>query len=261
MMISTTAHMSTMIPDTGEAAAPWTPADIDGAGLRFWYDGVGSVSGSALLDLSSNNMDMTKVGTVNTGTEQLNGIDVLQFVGGRYTSDGAASVWKYLHDGTANIIFFAVAKFGTVSSPEATYGLLGTDGGSSANIGVSMYYDDAGAQEDAFQIENARGTGGNFRTLLVVANKITANTWHLIGGRWDSNADVVTGEVDGVDIGGTPTGTGALTTSNPTNTLQLGAVGNSVVPLTGSVAEIFAFDSGSVGLSTARGYLQNKYAI
>lgn len=248
---------------SASAAAPaWTPADIDGAGLRWWYDGVGSVSGSNLLDLSSNNFDMSKTGTVNTATEQLNGIDVLQFVGGRYTAATAAD-WKYLHDGTANVWIMAVAKFGTSSNPGATYGLFGSDGGSTANIGVAFYYDDSGAS-DSVIVEISRGQSGAARAIMNEAGDLTPNTWHSLQLNLDANNGSANSriglQIDGVSPGGA-TGIGAVSTSNPTYTFQLGAVGNSVVPLTGAIAEIFAYDNGSVDEATAIGYLETKYGL
>lgn len=246
-----------------QTTSAWTPATID-ADLRFWYDGVGSVSGSTLLDLSSANRDLTKTGTVNTGTVSLNGINVLDFAGGRYTSGDAASTWKYMHDGTTAFTVVAVVKF----ADETTCGLFGTDAGGTANIGVSAYWDDAGATNNNFIFEITRGVSGPTNARYFAnrtATSLLADQWALITIQFDAG-NATLADRGGLRFNGggqtlSPQGSGAVSTANPSFTFQLGAAGNSVVPLTGQIAEIFAYNSAAATIADAEGYMDTKYAL
>jgi hypothetical protein len=189
---------------------------------------------------------------------------VLEFVGGRYTAASAGTLHKYMHDGTAELYVVAAVKFGITSNPATFYGLYGNDGTSSSNHGVSAYYEDGGAVNDRFTADIAAGVGGNYRRLSTTNNVLTANVWHVVRvglspGEAIANNRLGT-HVDGVNVT-SGSGTASLSTSNPTYAFQIGATGNSVGPLTGSIAEIFCYDDATADEAVAEAYLTDKYGI
>ncbi len=169
-----------------KAAAPvispaWTPANLfldEDEGVWFdpsdlssmFQDSGGDVPVSAdgdpvglIRDKSGNGLHAIQVTDVNrpiyrtNGTHHwLEGGDQLRLI-----VPGSASTMAYLHDGSG--VFVAVAaSMGDSYNPGATYGLVGTNGGSSSNRGMEIRYDDrsGASRNDALGAQIANGIQG-----------------------------------------------------------------------------------------------------
>lgn len=240
---------------TASATAPWTPAELDGISLKAWYDAsdtatitdAGSGAVSAWADKSSNNFDLSQAtGGVRptTGAATLNGLNVLTFAGD-YIDAASAADWKFLHDGTEHCVV-AVVKFGTTANPAAAYGLFGTNGAGSGNIGATGFFDDRGGiYEEGVRHMITRGVGGSSVVLNESANAfdtVPANEWGIVtilgdadNGAGSGRSSIIVNRGFAIALN---TATNPVSASNPTYVLSIGSTGNAVLPLTGWVAEL-----------------------
>lgn len=247
--------------DSVVAVSGWTPAD---ATLAFWYDGVDSVSGSSLLDLSGNGLTLTKSGTVTTGGSPLNGHNTLQHAGGYYSGATAAD-WKFLHYNAVTTIL-AVVKFGNSSNPGTFYGLLGSNGTSSGNVGVSVYYDDDAAN-DRLSIQITRGSIGLPVRSVLRNDAVTPNGWHLLLFTFDPATSTYAARIRNVQIDDdtpamTESGTATESSSNPSTAMALGATNAAGVgALTGGIAEIVGVVGVGDDVIATFNYLNTKYGL
>ena len=275
----------------------WTPAQlssycwIDFSDTTRLYDatsgGSNVTSGTGIAraeDKSGNGRHFTQstAGARPTYTSnRQNSLGAAVYDGGDWlTSSSAASVWKLLHSTTTTV--FVVVKSGTTSNPTAAYAWYGSDGGSSANAGVTAIYDNRGTitgQTNAWNGRIARGvvntltatavdisaTPQNFRTEF--RSILTANTFQFYAIRMAPGAataaDRLKIAVNGASFVGNQAETSALSTSDPTYTLQLGAHGNSGFPLTGDYSEFLVFDSqlSTTNQQLVEGYLAWKWGL
>lgn len=180
-----------------------------------------------------------------TGATTLNSKNVIDFAGDYLTSTVAASTWNFLHNGTKYRVY-AVVKLGTISDPDAFYVVLGTSGGgASGNRGVVLSFDDRVSVPRNERLVHAvsRGTAGTFNTENISADGFCApNTPLMAGVRADpSNATAASRSTLVLNDDTTASNnaaTGSASASNATYTLQIGAGGNAVGPLTGYIAEL-----------------------
>lgn len=244
------------------AGGDWTPADAD---LRFWYDGVDSVDGSNLLDLSGNGLTLIKSGTVTTGGSPLNGYNTLQFGGAGHYFDADAADWTFLHYNAVTTVLMVV-KVGNTSNPSNWYGLFGTNGTSSAQRGVSLYYDDISPASDKIVSSITRGVSTSFVRAASADNAITPNDWQLIVITFDPANATVGDRIRNIQIDDTsPTMSEAGTatqSSSVSGMFNLGASGTSTAPgkLVGGIAEIVGLN-GTTDLADTFNYLNTKYAL
>ena len=124
-------------------AAPFTPSSI--AGLKLWLDASDtatiSLSGSAVTqwtDKSANAYTFTQATAANqpvSGTATQNGKNVMVYsTNDSLAGTSAASVWKFLSDGSTYSIFFA----GKTTSTTTQQISLSTYSGSGFSIGVQV---------------------------------------------------------------------------------------------------------------------------
>jgi hypothetical protein len=271
-----------------EKEIPWTPEEISTA---LWLDAADSStiteSGgavSAFSDKSGNSRNFSQATTSmqpTTGVSTKNGLNVLDFAANCLTSDDTPSVWKFLHDATKSSVF-AVAQFGDIANPEAVYPLMGTSAGTSGNAGYAVGYEDrpvvTGAN-DASMIQVGNGSaqlygrvvwnfGGTDNPIATEFNNlIPAGQFNVVGWLTDpGNATPAARgktSVNGGNLLGNNEWSATLSTANPTHTLQIGAFGNNVLPMTGKVAEIIIV-SGLVDTDTRQkieGYLAWKWGL
>lgn len=261
------------LPQLASSGRFWTPANMTTA---LWLDANDSstltLSGSAVTqwnDKSGNSRNFSQ----GTGSLRpfvtaggLGGLQVVEFAGDYLTSGAAASTWAFMHN-TLRCSILAVAKFGTGSNPNTFYGLLGTSATSSSTVGVSVYYSDESPNNDALLASVSRGAGGAFTSTATHNDTLVANTPVLFC--VDSDPAIATAAPRlTVNINGTAQGqvnalTNAASASNPTYTLQVGATGNNVGPLTGYIAELIV-TSGNVSPENkqrAEGYLAHKWGL
>lgn len=207
-----------------------------------------------------------------------NGLGVASGDGGDWlTSVSAASVWNFLHNSTSTV--FIVNKNGTVSNPTAVYGWLGTNAGTSSNIGWSIAYDDRAlltGLTDAFNC-NCTAGGGVFPFRSVASDGasvvtdfrdvITPNQVGLFSVRSDpanaTAASRVKLAVNGGILVGNNQMTGAVTASNATFTLQIGTNGNGNIPIAGNYCEVVIFNSllSTENQQLMEGYLAWKWGL
>jgi hypothetical protein len=174
-----------------------------------------------------------------------------------------------LHDATGSSVF-AVATFGTTADPNTAYGLYGNNGGStSSNIGASVFYDDRASvsRNNALAHLIGRGLGSNPVSIQSFQDSTTANAANVLVILGDpSNATLADRSLIAINGGAgqkANTSSETLSTSNPTFIFQVGALGNNVGPLAGSLAE-FVIVSGVVSPTTRQrieGYLAHKWGL
>lgn len=200
-----------------------------------------------------------------TGVSTLNGLNVLDFAGDYLTGQNT-NEWKFLHDGTTYLIG-AVWKPSTTSDPGDRYGLLGSALGST-DIGFCIRYDDDSPENDAIEYFVNRGVSGQ-RPIDVVANDVfAAATFQMFTSIADpDNATAANRLAYFINGGGANAGntnTFAVSTSNPTYPLQIGAAGDDNTPLTGSIAELVIVsgaDATEGNRQLIRDYLNAKWDV
>jgi hypothetical protein len=205
-----------------------------------------------------------------TNATTLNGLNVIDFAADYLTSADTAATYKFLHDGTDYLIC-VVAKFGTVSDPNAQYSLLGTVGGLSANVGNWYVYDDRTEEGRNEQVGSFiyRGVSGSqvlgFRTS---SGYLAANTFAVLTNFFDPNNATAANRwslyLNGGSATASNTDTNAVSTANPSYTLQIGAGGNNNFTMTGSIAELVIVsgaDATDGNRVIIRDYLNLKWGV
>lgn len=170
---------------------------------------------------------------VYDGTKALTSADATYFQPIYFSSAG---------DSDVNGTVYFVAKFGTISNPNAAYGLYGNGQGSSASKGVAMLYDDRLSQSrnNAFVLFTGKGTAGTFNILVANDNKITPNTLFCGCVQYDlskAGDAKVKFSINGVDQAIASVTYNASASNPPSFNFQLGAIGNNSLILVGEVAD------------------------
>jgi hypothetical protein len=245
-------------------------------GARAWYDAsdtttVAVTSGlvDSVTDKSGNGLTLTASSTSRpTYTSGgLNGKNIFTYDGGDCLTAASAAPWRFLHDSTGSSVF-TVWKPGTSSDPNAVYGLLGTNGSSSVNTGISLFFDDRlSLSRDnrlvTFVTDNTTNWVVNTST---ADNFATPNANQICG--WVLNPSATASARSSVRVNGgtasqTNTDSFAPASVNPTFPLQIGALGNNTALLLGSIAEVVIF-AGVVSDSNRQrieGYLAWKWGL
>jgi hypothetical protein len=246
----------------------WTPAVLRPA---LWLDAadlstISTATGvSQLRDKSGNGRDFTQ----GTGVTQptltpngLNGRNVLSFNGSQWlTSVSAASTWNFLHNTNGSSVF-AVWKAGNIADPNAIYGLMGTNAATSANIGTYIAFDDrASAPRNNGVLTQVSGGGSASVSAASADNLMPANTpvilSHLIDPNNGTPANRSFVRVNKT-LSQVNTQLIAPSASNASFALQIGALGNNIVPLVGYIAEIVVL--ASVASTTVRQQIEGHLA-
>jgi len=232
----------------------WTPAVL----LPYaWWDAAdyGTISVSTGVsewrDKSGNGKTLSQATTANQPTltqNALNGLPVITFDGTNdVLSVATASDWTFLHNSTGSTLI-AVVKAGTTSNPNAIYSLIGNNGGSSANTGYAVWFDDRSVvpANDRLACFITNGTAGAASVLNYNDNVFSFNAPHVVSFVSDpSNATASSRQFAYIDSGfavNSNTLTNAVSTSSPTYDLQLGSNGASSLFYSGYMAEICIFN-------------------
>jgi hypothetical protein len=198
----------------------------------------------------------------------LNGKAELTFGGSQWlTSSSAASTWSFLHNATGSSVF-GMWKPGTTSDPNAVYGFAGTCAGSSSNVGVFLSYDDrvSISRNNKLNVFVSNNAGGTPIDAPSADNFVTPNAYQTVGYVLNPSASASTRSsirVNGGTASETNTQTATPTDVAPTFTLQIGALGNNVAPLTGGLTELVIV-SGIASTDTRQrieGYLAWKWGL
>lgn len=255
-------------------AAPFAPDNI--AGLRLWLDADdsatitasgGVVSQWRSKDANTRTFSQATAGLrPTTGATSQNGRNTIAFASDALVGDAAASVWKFLHDGTPHTLF-AVFKPGNVANPNDDYAVLVTGTGSGSS-GISLLWQDNsafGTNERVNHIVN------NTSTPRVVINQsadafMPANVHSLLTITADPNNGTATARSSMKVNSGAPvannTQTGTPSSANPSFSLLLGTNGTGAY-WTGELAEILVYEaaltSGQIG--DVQAYLAAKWGL
>jgi hypothetical protein len=250
--------------------ALWTPAEITTA---LWLDAADSGTITLVDDKVSHWDDKSGsgrhfsqgiAGSRPQNGSPLNEKNTLQFSSSFLTSISTNATWSFLHDGTQTTRTYAVVKFGTTADPDAVYGLYGNTADVQTNVGAQIFWDDRSSisRNDWFiHLVHRAATG------RVVLNSATdyavPDTWHILQVRSAPSASPAASRStisrNGANSQANNTETNAPSTTASGRHLQVGAVGNGVFPLTGTIAEIIiASDSDAQKIE---GYLAWKWGL
>jgi hypothetical protein len=259
---------------TGSQKVNWDPSLITTA---LWLDAADSLTvtadGSNLVsqvnDKSGNGRHFTaSAGARPTySANTLNSRSVFTYGGSQWlTSNASAATWNFLHQaGGAEVV--GVWKAGNTSDPNTLYGFWGTSGGSVNNQGIYQRWDDRAANSFNDTVIIAAATSGNFYFDVSANGEHPANTGTILGASLNlataTAADKMRHVVNGTILAGTNTDATSPSTSTASFTLQLGAAGNNVWPLTGYVAEflVFASQLSTLNRQKTEGYLAHKWGL
>ena len=251
-------------PDVLRPYAWWDAADHGSisvsTGVSEWRDKSGNGK-----KLSQSTSGARPALTLNA----LNGLPVVTFDGTDDVLNAAtASDWTFLHDSTGSTVI-AVVKAGNTSDPGVAYTLLGSSGGASVNIGYGVWFDDRSIATANNRLSSliSNGTVGLNSVSNLTDNAFTFNTPHVVSVVSDpSNATAANKQFNYIDSGSAlnnNTLTQAVSTSAPTFTLQLGALGNSILFFAGYMAEICVFNKilSNADRLRVEGYLAWKWGL
>lgn len=249
------------VPYTNNLFAEWNASRTDtishtGGLVDGWTDTVGGRVAAGV----------TTSRPVTNATTQ-NGNNVLDFDGADWLTVPTPADFAFLHNGQIYTIY-VVAKIGTVSSPARDDGLVGTNAGASANIGASLYGNGNGAPNNRLIHLTTRGVGGSFVTNNVTADgAYPGNTWALYKVVGDpANATAANRSkiyvANGAAIQNNAS-SAADTNSDPSFSFQIGAVGNNILALFGSIAHVLIYTEEVTGANdtAVRGYIDTLWDV
>ena len=281
-------------------ATAWTPEEL--GSLRAWYDADDSstifdaTTGGSLPssgndvarweDKSGGGYHVTQATAASRPhyvTNTLDGKPVIECTA-QFLTASTASDWNFLHN-TSGSTVVAVWKAGNSSDPNAAYSLMGTNAGTNTNVGCSLSYENRSIVTGADNAIIANVSNGNGTTRVVSGfDSDSGNTIFndfnskAVGGTASVNAWVIdpnngtaanrlkvnrNGGSLGGSLGGNQTFTGTPSTSNAPFALQVGAMGNNIVPLTGYIAELVICNAklSDADREKVEGYLAHKWGL
>jgi hypothetical protein len=189
-----------------------------------------------------------------TGATTLNSLNVIDLAAD-YLTAADTNEWKFLHDGTKYIVAM-VAKINSGSG-----GYFGSNGGTGAKIGIYWYSDNTTSAESS-------ATNGSSAVFSNVTTSTISTSFVIHSSVVDPSNGTAANRSEMFFNAGTAiknnTATDAVSSSNPTHALQIGALGNNVFPLTGSIAELVIVSGGNAtetNRAALRNYLNDKWAV
>lgn len=210
---------------------------------------------------------------VNAGTlDTRNGLPSAFFDGVNDRMDsGLVGTFKWMHDtDDANFTqqILSVAQFGTSANPGVDYFLIGNNGGASAQIGYSQYWQDSGANNNRPVLFITRGVGGTSVVNMGQNNALTPNqliTWSTQTNRGNATAaNRAYFYINQSAVINVNTQTSATNNGNAGAVMQLGSDGFGTSVLLGYFSEMYFYRQSSntiFNLSTFNQDLQTYYGI
>ena len=258
------------------AFAPASPV----TGSKLWLDSSDAstftYSSGTLVsqwnDKSSNSYVFSQSTVANqpsrSGTQ--NSLTTLIFDGSNdiITSTAAASVWKFLHDGTGATVFI-VAKQTYTSNFSASGEILNTYGTiATANIGAGVElsrYSSSTSSQYFSQVNNGVASNYVYNSLI---NSTSGNQFAVSTFNFDTNNATDASKLPAylnsgsVNASAAPTWTGS-STANPSQTLLIGCGISNLNPFKGEIAEILIYTSilNSTDRNSNINYLRNKWGV
>lgn len=169
--------------------------------------------------------------------------------GTKALSHGTAAYFKGLHYSSAGVAdvqstLYFVAKFGTISNPNAFYGLFGNNAGSASNRGYSFSYDDRAAvpRSDNATLLITKGTAG-FIIDFHNDNMLTPNAFICVCLEVDLSQATDNNKVklyvnNVLQTTTVTTFNASISSSDPNFVAQIGAIGNNGGIMIGSIKDI-----------------------
>ena len=260
----------------GAGGVPFVPAPAVVETAQLWLDAEDAStithSGGAVSQWNNkgtlgNFTQATGALQPTTNATTLNGRNIIDF-----NQDSLVAVtqneWKFLHDGTKYFVC-AVAKTTDTDNPGIFVALYGSYNGASGEIGAHMGYNDVSPANDEFQVVIGAGVSGSLVVANRPSNSLTSNTFAVVGTLADpSNATVndraklfvddaaITPNVVLANVG--------PSSSNPTRALRIGALGNDLSGIRGSIAEMVIVSGANAtdgNRIIVRDYLNEKWGI
>lgn len=171
---------------------------------------------------------------------------------GRLRSTGAASVYDFL---SYNAVYtnlkwsaFFVCKIANSIMPSnVQYGLMGSNGTSSASKGAAIYYTNNSTMESALQAWISRGTSANYLGRIFCPGTAPSNQLCVITVTFDpsdANGNFIRTYLnDQVFLGFEQLDNNTSPVTTPTYALEIGGCGNSIFPLVGNIKKVILTSS------------------
>lgn len=237
---------------SGTATVLWTPAEIPGAIVFDVLDSTGIMLNggtvSAWADMLGSGIAAVQATpsaqpTLVDGELVFDGGDVLTIAG------SSSAAWcKALHSTGGTVV--TLNRYGVTSNPGAAYCLFGTAAASGTNVGVSVYYEDravAANSNDAQSFLIGNGSIYQNAAYFINPNKapnfdniVPANVDHILAMTFRPQFSPATQRfllsVDGgAEITGNLSNSASRSTANARYDFDIGAGGNGVIKLVGSI--------------------------
>lgn len=237
------------------------------AGYNLWLDAdhaasftySSGTSVSQWTDRSANAYAFTQAtGTLQpnrNGTK--NGKSTVYFDNGdRLYGTSAASVWKFLHDGTDATVFAAMQSTNSAGSLSTAISTMNL---SSSEIGYALWVYDRTTMYSTW----VRGVGGNEGNATAT---ITADSWNIVSVKLNQDA-AAQADKNKLYIGdgaaNNNVGNYSPSTANPLHTLIIGGTDGASYAFKGYIAEIITYTSllSETDRQTNVDYLQAKWGV
>lgn len=186
-----------------------------------------------------------------TNASTLNTRNVIDFAADYLTCDERLDFLHTPRTPDTPSVVLLVGKIAS-SGSGATYGFFGDNAAASANIGYTIFYDDAAALVDVITNYIFRGVGGSFVVVNASANgAFPATTWTLLEVYSEPETGTAANRskiyvANGAAIQNNAS-TAAASASASSFFPQIGATGNNAFPLTGSMAALVVADADITG--------------
>ena len=251
-----TGPVVTVRRSSDDAEADFKASEIDDGTLTA-FCGAGDGFVKTWFDQSGNNLDASQATSANQPkivdsgslvTE--GGKAALEFDGSDdvLTVPSSTSSFTFLHDGTLSAIFSAL-RFGNTSNPDSAYIAIGNNGGSTAKIGMSFFFDDRSTFSFSNKLNVFAGKGVSGQPVVNSTNNDTflPAVQTLLALLFDvSNASAgerVKAFVQGAFVDEGNASTATPSTAAATHDLQIGANGNSAGHMLGTISELIIYPS------------------
>jgi hypothetical protein len=253
--------------------APWTrpmqallanqePTLTVKTGLQLWLDGADvftmydATSGGNLVtnlgsiarwqDKSGNSRHATQATSGSRPTRvdnAKNGRTVTRYNNSKLTVPGSTATFNFLHDGTQSSVY-TVTKAAFSDNPQTYWTPMGNSAGSSANIGVTWYYDDV-SLNNGIRCAISRGFPGQFAADSFGAEAWVPNAHVVVRVRFDADTTASSRARHRVNDG-TDAGSNSLThapsVADASWDLTVGASAPASTGYAGEVAELLIYN-------------------
>lgn len=206
---------------------------------------------TTIPDVSGNGLDLT-MGLGTNITIAVNGSRTeAVFDGAKTLRQTNKAFLKRLHDGTVKWTIMIECRIGNTSNPDIAYGIIGSNGSSAGNPGIAVYADNRSSLPAVKRL-TSQVTRGTLPSPLSsqIENVVPYNdptfifvSWNpqsfqdnkTLASQFNNFIAFVDGLLEDINVN---TSSGVYNTANATYDLEIGAVGNGVLPFIGGIHRI-----------------------